>query len=230
MQARAGRPMRPRRSVCRKWEPVSVGWETQPRQAAGSGSHPGSSCGPWEVRMRRLIPLLGLCGALAAPGLGETYVVYPDAHMGDFPNIQAAVDNVVDGDSIELADGVFRGLGNRDVDYLGKEITIRSQSADPRVCVVDCEGGYEEHRGFVFTGVTSEAMLEGITVRNGYHMYGGAIYCGEDASPTIARCIFERNVAQAGGGIHCAAWSSPLLSECTFVENLALDMGGGVCT
>ncbi len=179
--------------------------------------------------MRSIVIVTGLCAALAAPVFGETYVVYPVAHMGDFPNVQAAVDYVQDGDIIELADGVFRGAGNRDVDYLGKEITIRSQSGDPRACIVDCEGGYEEHCGFAFGSVSSQAVLAGITVQNGYHMYGGAVYCGRGASPTITRCIFAHNVAEVGGGIHCDGLSSPTISQCTFVENLAYDMGGGLC-
>jgi len=169
--------------------------------------------------------LLALYGILAAPALGETYVVYPDAHLGDFPNIQAAVDYVVDGDIIELMDGVFRGPGNRDVDYLGKEITIRSQSGDPGTCVVDCE---QLGHGFFFMNVGSRAVLEGITVANGYDMYGGAVYCGEGASPTVARCIFERNMAAYGGGVVCDRLSFPTIVQCTFVGNWA-QAGAGLC-
>ena len=74
---------------------------------------------------------------LVSSASAATYVVQPDG-TGDFPTIQAAINAVVDTDIIELADGTFTGDGNRDLDYLGKAITIRSQSGDPSVCVIDC--------------------------------------------------------------------------------------------
>ena len=64
--------------------------------------------------------------------------------------IQAAIDEVVDGDVIELIDGMFTGDGNRDMDYLGKALTIRSQSGDPDLCITPCGALAEEHRGFHF--------------------------------------------------------------------------------
>ena len=178
--------------------------------------------------MRSLSVLLGLWLALGTAALGETYVVFPDG-SGDFPTIQAAVDSVLDGDIIELADGVFRGEGNWDVDYLGKEITIRSQSGDPYACIVDCEAVGQYHRGFFFDNVGAGAVLAGITVRNGYADDGGGIICLGSSSPLISRCVFHRNTAVVhGGGIVCDVGSSPTISQCTFVENVATD-GGGLC-
>lgn len=75
-----------------------------------------------------LLLLLVLPGVLNA----ETYIVRPDG-TGDFPTIQAAVDAAVDGDAIELTEGVFRGEGNGNVTVYQKGITIRSQSNDPTV-------------------------------------------------------------------------------------------------
>jgi pectin methylesterase-like acyl-CoA thioesterase len=59
-----------------------------------------------------------------SPSGASVYVVRPDG-SGDFPTIQAAIDAAIDGDTVELADGTFRGDGNRDPDYLGKAITVR---------------------------------------------------------------------------------------------------------
>jgi len=66
----------------------------------------------------------------AMPAWSDTCLVRPDG-SGDFATIQAALDAARDGDVIELADGTFTGEGNRDVHFLGKAVTVRSQSADP---------------------------------------------------------------------------------------------------
>ncbi|MCK4305987.1 MAG: hypothetical protein KAY24_17240, partial [Candidatus Eisenbacteria sp.] len=89
------------------------------------------------------------CGVLlgAEVAVAETYTVQPDG-AGDYPTIQAAIDAVVDGDVIELTDGNFYGDGNRDLDYLGKAITVRSQSGIQLGSIIDCEGSeVEPHRG-----------------------------------------------------------------------------------
>ena len=65
-------------------------------------------------------------GARPGPRVPDTYIVKPDG-SGDYPDIQAAVRATSDGDTVLLASGTFIGPGNRDVDYLGKQITIRSQ-------------------------------------------------------------------------------------------------------
>ena len=170
------------------------------------------------------------CGilAFAVPGFAETYVVNPDG-TGDFPTIQAAVHASHDGDIIELADGVFAGLGNRDIDYMGKAITIRSRSGVPYSCIIDCQGTPSEpHRGFIFERMESPAsILEGVTITNGYAWRGGGIYL-EAAFPTIIRCVLLRNTGHHGGGMDCDLVSGPTLVQCTFVENSAT-FGGGMC-
>ena len=113
-----------------------------------------------------------------------TYVVRPDG-TGDFPTILAAVDASLDGDIIELTDGVFTGEGNRNVRYLGKAITVRSQSGHAASCIIDCEGiAGLERRGFIFRdGESHTSTLESVTIRNGSAESswppgrGGAVVC-----------------------------------------------------
>ena len=61
--------------------------------------------------------------ALSGVAMADEYVVLPDG-TGDFPTIQAAIAAVADGDVILLAAGTFTGEGNRDLDFLGKGITV----------------------------------------------------------------------------------------------------------
>jgi pectin methylesterase-like acyl-CoA thioesterase len=116
----------------------------------------------------RCIGFLALSVLASLPAAAETYVVRPDA-TGDFATIQEAIEAAVDGDTIELADGIFTGECNRDIDYGGKSITIMSQSGDPEACIIDCGGKEgERHRGFYFqSGEDENARLEGVTIRNG---------------------------------------------------------------
>lgn len=162
-----------------------------------------------------------LCGLAQ----GETYLVRPDG-TGDYATIQEAVNHAQDGDVIELADGTYVGDGNRDVDYLGKGIAIRSVSGSPETCVIDC-GGVVHHRGFVLADVGPEAELEGITVCNGYEAVGGAVLCSGVSSPRIRNCSFVGNTGIfSGGAIYVDVDSHILLSGCIFWGNRNGDTGG----
>ncbi len=48
-----------------------------------------------------------------------------------FDAIQEGINAAVAGDTVEVADGVYTGNGNRDLDFHGKAITVRSASGDP---------------------------------------------------------------------------------------------------
>ena len=141
-----------------------------------------------------LVPALFPASAEAA-----THLVRPDG-TGDYPSIDAAIqaEEVVDGDVIELADGVFTGPNNRDVYFRGKAITVRSQSDDPKACIIDCQ---EYARAFVFAyGEGPSSVLEAVTITRGYGSSGGGIYI-TSSSPTVRRCIFTDNHAGDGGAI-----------------------------
>jgi hypothetical protein len=176
-----------------------------------------------------------LCAAafgITRPAPAATYVVDPGGG-GDFPTIQAAVDVATDGDVIELLNGTFTGDGNRDVDFLGKAITIRSQSGHPESCVIDCRDPSGPHRGFIFQhGEGSNSVIEGLTITGGHgYNAGGAILVGADALPTLLRCRFIGNaiVPGAGGGGAVLAYGAIRIEECAFFDNLA-EFGGAVAT
>jgi hypothetical protein len=168
---------------------------------------------------------------------GTTKLVQPDG-TGDYPTIQAAINAAADGWTILLADGTFTGSGNRDIDFLGKAITVCSQSGNAAACIIDCQGSQsDQHRGFYFhSGEGEQSMLGGITIKNGYRAAdtwpgccGGGILCA-GASPTIAACVLRENTASSGGGLHCNS-SNVVVTDCEFWDNTAMGagFGGALC-
>ncbi|HRR84974.1 MAG TPA: hypothetical protein P5316_08190, partial [Phycisphaerae bacterium] len=147
---------------------------------------------------------------------------------GDFSTIQAAIDAAVPGDVISICDGVYTGPGNRDLDFGGKAITVRSQNG-PAQTIIDCEGA---GRAFRFhSGEGASSIVDGITMINGSVLAagqdGGAILC-VGSSPTIKGCVIRNCTAGFGGGIACDA-ASPTIVDCRFYGNIAdYGSGGGI--
>ncbi len=186
--------------------------------------------------MRRFLPFFAPLFVVlsAVPTSADTYLVCPDG-SGDFTTIQDAIDAADSWDVIELCDDTFTGNGNRDINYRGKSITVRSQSGDPTGCIVDCGGTETDpHRGFHFhSGEGPEAVLEGVTIRNG-HLSGeqvledgGGVWCEGSSSPSIVSCIISGNRAVVGAGLFCCDSSSPTLQSCGFVGNECQGLPGG---
>lgn len=160
----------------------------------------------------------------------STYVVDPQG-TGDYPTIQAAVDAARDGDEIVLTDGIFTGVGNRNVILGQKRLVIRSESGDPLRTIVDCE---HAARGFSFgwsSLSTPPARMEGVTVRHGAAPdFGGAAIVSMYLDLEFRRCIFDRNEAPGNAGA-VMVWECSMVDfvECTFTGNTG-GAGGAVCT
>jgi hypothetical protein len=137
-----------------------------------------------------------------------------------YSTIQTAINASVNGDTVAIAPGVYKGNGNRDIYFYGKAITVRGVTDNPSDCVIDSNGtGTDQHRGFNFTyGEGSNSILEAITVRGGYG-YGGGIYI-DSSSPVINNCIIRNNSAPqgCGGGIFTSS-GSPKINRCIIRDN-----------
>ncbi len=162
---------------------------------------------------------------------------------GDAATIQAGIDLAVDGDTVRIGSGIWRGDGNRDIDVQGKQIVIES-GAGPESCIIDIEGTEEElHTGFIFTSnETAETQLIGVTIMHGSgmlvsysnqdHIRGGAVVVME-ASPTIRNCSFLNNnitnneIFASGGAVFIYKTGS-LISNCKFQDNFASKTGSAV--
>ena len=140
-----------------------------------------------------------------------------------YPTIQAAINAAVTGDTVLVADGTYTGEGNRDIDFLGKAITVRSESG-PENCIIDCSG-IRMSQGFYFhRGEDSNSLLDGFTIINGFHAYGGIICCKDSSSPTINNCVIADAIHSSG--IYCNN-SSPTINNCIITDNTA-GFGGGI--
>jgi parallel beta-helix repeat protein len=163
----------------------------------------------------------------------------------DYPTIQAAIDAAaVPADQVVVADGVYTGPGNKDLEFGGKALTVRSASGNPAACIIDCQGS---GRGFYFhRGETAASVVAGLTIRNGYvtdaapgSANGGAVFC-DSSSPTLSNCVISTNAASSaassayGGAVYCANQADTSLIDCTISANSAAApksyaYGGGVC-
>ena len=166
-------------------------------------------------------------------------LVLPDG-SGDYPTIQAGINAAAARDTVLLGDGIFTGTGNRDLYFMGKEITVCSRSGNPEDCIIDVEGAPgDNHRGFLFSRQEGPgSVLSGLTITGAYmdlshsalSYSGGAVACHPGSSPTIDNCIFRGNSAvgdiQQGGAVFCDD-ASPLISDCIFDGNTAVN-GGAV--
>jgi parallel beta-helix repeat protein/predicted outer membrane repeat protein len=142
----------------------------------------------------------------------------------DYPTIQSTIDAAVDGDTVIIAPGTYTGDGNRDIDFLGKAITVCSTDPnDPNIVaatIIDCNGIYKApHCGFRFdSGEDANSILDGLTITNVYTDHG-IIYC-YDSNPTIHNCtIVCKTIGIANGnGISCEK-SNPTVINCTITGN-----------
>jgi len=178
------------------------------------------------MRTRTLMIAIFVWATVSAmPGsvFAETYNV-----PGDADTIQAALDLCVDDDvddMVIVGDGIWTGLGNKNLDFAGKTIILRSENG-PDGCIIDCENS---GRAFYFhTGETSASEVDGFTIINGSvlsNTSGGGIYC-YDSSPTIKNCIISDSRAGRGGGLACD-YSDAVILGCIFTNNTADYFGGG---
>ncbi|HUW20788.1 MAG TPA: S8 family serine peptidase [Sedimentisphaerales bacterium] len=165
----------------------------------------------------------GRCYAFTTTGPSNIYVPH------QFSTFQEAIDKSWDGSVVWVANGVYTGEGNRDIDFKARAITLRSENG-PQKCVIDCQGTTTDpHYGFFFKrGESQSSVLAGFTIRNGYDTTfarGGAITCLE-SSPTIANCIITENTAAYGGAIACKM-SSPTIVNCV-IKNNSATYGGAI--
>jgi len=175
-----------------------------------------------------MIFLVILCARTARPDtilVGEGQVV---------ETIQAAISAANDGDILVAVPGTY----NEPIDFLGKKITVKSQSGNA-VTFIDVTGLARKSGVSFATNETAESVLEGFTITGGTGTTisgtitgGGGIYI-VDAAPTIRDCVVRLNTASRGGGVYIeGSDAGGLIEDCFISENISTTgtglSGGGI--
>jgi predicted outer membrane repeat protein len=151
----------------------------------------------------------------------------------EYTDISSAITAAVSGDTVIVTDGVYEGVNNRNIDFGGKNITLKSVSGAQQT-TIDCN---YSGRAFLYqNGETSASVLEGFTIQNCQTLDGvddqggGAIYI-LNASPSITDNQFIGNYAPVGGAIYAEQNNTtpPMIIEGNrFYGNNALTNGGAI--
>jgi len=190
--------------------------------------------------MKKRQILISLLFLFSIVGFAESATINVPAN---YPTIQEAINASVDGDEIVVADDVYTGVNNRNLDFAAglpfgdtRAITVRSANG-PENCIIDCQGLGRAF--FFYSGETGNSIVEGFTIRNGFDLdYGGAIECISifgapiTTDPTISNCIIYDCLASTydGGAIDCYN-SEPNIIDCIIYNNEAGaddGRGGGI--
>ena len=164
-------------------------------------------------------------------GIVDSWEIQNFGNLSRTPNItvtsggtiQAGIDASSSGNLVLVKRGTYKGAGNTDLTFSGKNITLISE-AGAESTIIDCE---RTAQGFRFeNSENTNAVLSGFTVCNGYAGLGGAVYCSQ-ASPTLRYNTFANNLAVTGGAVYVIA-ANPVISDCTIVSNTAYSAGGGI--
>jgi len=156
--------------------------------------------------------------SMLSPAVARTWLV-----PGDWASLQEALVAAQNADTVLAAAGLHSGP----VDFLGKEVALRSQSGAALTSIVaDSTCGLVR---FV-SGEGPDALLEGFTLAGGL-CAGGDGVCGgalrvENASPTIRGCILRDNEALVGGAA-CLLGSGARIESTVFLRNQA-ELGGAL--
>lgn len=188
--------------------------------------------------MKRLFPILCfVCVFFVDVNIAADLPVHNITTGKEYANIQAAVNDANIADVLELKAATYTGPGNRDIDFDGKSITVRS--TDPNdwnvvsATTIDCNGTEAApHRAFIFkSGEDANCIVDGLRIINGRSVFnGGAIHCTV-SSPTIRNCIIENSITRGhGAAIYCANGSNMTIHNC-IIRNNTFDptgYGGGI--
>ena len=169
----------------------------------------------------------------ACDNTGSTWYVDANAPPGGngtaaapFRTIGQALALAQSSHTILVADGVYTGPENRNLDFTGRDISLRSSNG-PAQCVIDCQA---VDRAFEFhSGETHAALVQGFQIANGHTPQvgsglGGAIEV-KNASPTIEHCVITSCYAAAQGGGISLTNSNAIVRLSTIAGNTAPNTG-----
>ncbi len=146
----------------------------------------------------------------------------------DFSTIQAGLNAAGSGDTVLVGAGTYTGANNRNLNFYGKTITLRSEDG-PGGTIIDAQ---HLDRCFVFvSGEGLDTVVDGFTIKNGQPPTaaadGGGIF-SIGATPTIRNCVITSCSSDRYGGGMAAGNAVPFIDSCTFSFNSSARDGGGL--
>lgn len=172
--------------------------------------------------MKKALLVSTLVLAFSTGAHAATWHVIPGGG-GDATTIQAGIDLAVDGDVVMVAPGTYRGAGNVNLTFNGKNITLQSE-AGPGQTIIDCELTSWGVR--FWNGEGYDAMLDGFTIKNASG-YKGAGISVNGASPNICHNVVISCYAhQSGGGIFVQNGAPTIFNNTLDDNGAALGSGG----
>ena len=140
-----------------------------------------------------------------------------------FKTIQYAINNAQNNQIVTLKNGIYNGVGNRNINLLGKKLIIQSENG-PYTTIMDCQ---QSERGFnINQGETNETIIQGLTIKNGKTSsspvgYGSAVFVEDNSSISIKNCVFESNVeGSLQFGDTEVSGGQSFVTSCIFRNNL----------
>jgi len=141
----------------------------------------------------------------------QTYIsVNGNDELGDgsiqkpFKTIQKGIDQTESRGIITVLDGEYMGIGNRDISFRGKQITLQSENGSM------CTSINPEYNGRAFIidqGETKESIIKGFTIKNGSSIVydngvakplgngrGNIIFVDNYSGITLQSCVIESNM------------------------------------
>jgi hypothetical protein len=142
-----------------------------------------------------------LATALLVTTANGTIIRVPE----DQATIQAGIDVANAGDTVLVAVGILSGDGNRDIEFRGKNVVVKSV-AGPNFTIIDCQGLPDvSHSAFwLHEAEDTSSVIEGFSITGAWAR--GAIMCSTSVA-TVKNCIIELS---RGNGIYCyQPWGDP---------------------
>jgi parallel beta-helix repeat protein len=122
----------------------------------------------------------------------------------DCNTIQTAINAASSCDYICVMDGNYTGPGNRDIDFLGKNIVLYSENG-PENCIINCENVAD---GFKIISHETEAVLDGFSIINAFDKAVSL----DSSSPLITNCI----ISNSKYGVYMRYYGSPTITNSRF--------------
>src|SRR5690242_16654180 len=125
-----------------------------------------------ESIMRNVLTLSVFALVIGAATVASAATWHVDPAGGaDATTIQAGINLASNGDVVIVAQGTYTGVGNRNIDFFGRNITVMSESG-PQYTIVDCQG---LGQGFKFVTGETSAVMDGFTIKNGTSNKGAGV-------------------------------------------------------